>query len=122
VDRGRFEFVSGSLVIAPLSAFLLFLLILVGIPALLGTVVTAQIRQDLRVTGEALEPWLSQPLYFLGYSLYPGALAALPSGSLNLLSGITAILLWAMLVLVSVYYFLKDGPRIKTGLAVILAT
>jgi predicted PurR-regulated permease PerM len=118
--------------LAVLLVYLLFLLILVGIPALLGTVAIAQIRrleQDLSAIGEALEQWLSQPIYVLGFNLHPdvfvdnleqaatGALAALPSGSLNLLSGITTNLLWAMVVMVSVYYLLKDGPKIKTGLA-----
>jgi predicted PurR-regulated permease PerM len=64
----------------------------------------------------------------VGYQLYPqtvlvnlgqsaaNALTTIPLGSVGMLKTITNNFLWSTLVLVSLYYFLKDGPKIKPWL------
>ena len=115
----------------PLAAglvYLLFLLILVGIPAALGAVAVGQFHHlgaDFAAATDALREWLFQPIDVLGYQLYPqslldnlgqlasSVLTALPGGSLDVLSGVTTNLLWGLVILVTLYYLLKDGPKIK---------
>jgi len=111
--------------------YLLFLLVLASIPATLGAVAVDQFRRleaDFAAAVDALGQWLFQPIDVLGYQLYPqtllnnleqfasDALTALPSGSLDVLSDVTTNLLWGLVILVSLYYFLKDGLRIKPWL------
>ena len=101
---------------------------LVGIPAMTGTMLFSQYRRyqaDLGEAAAALVETFSQPIPILGYQLdmelilaslqQPTAevVASLPGGSLDILSGVTTNLLWAVVILVSLYYFLKDGPKIK---------
>lgn len=112
--------------------FLLFLLVLVGIPAWLGSVAVAQLirlETDFLAAVAAIGQWLTQPVIILGVpfhfpdlmrnlpALTGETLATLPSGSLDILSSVTTNLLWGSAVLVTLYYFLKDGPRIKPWLA-----
>ena len=115
--------------------YVLFLLILAGIPASIGAIAAGQFRRfqaDLRVALDALREWISRPITVLGYSLYTetlvenleqsigAALAALPGGSFDMLSSVTTNLLWGTVILISLYYLLKDGPLIKpwlTGLS-----
>jgi predicted PurR-regulated permease PerM len=112
--------------------FLVILLILIAIPASIGTAVFNQIEQlenEFQEAVIALENLASTPVYFFGFYLYPQvlleyverftseAVAIVPGSSFNLLSGVTTNLLWLLLVLVSLYYFLKDGTKIKLWLA-----
>ncbi len=112
--------------------FLLFVLILVGIPAWLGSVAVAQLirlETDFLAAVAAIGQWLTQPVVIFGFpfhfpdllrnlpALTGETLATLPSGSLDILSSVTTNLLWGSAVLVTLYYFLKDGPRIKPWLA-----
>lgn len=111
--------------------YLLFLLVLASIPAVLGAVAVDQFRYleaDFAAAINALKQWLFQPIDIFGYQLHPqtllgnleqlagSALTTLPSGSLDALSDVTTNLLWGLVILVSLYYFLKDGPRIKPWL------
>lgn len=111
--------------------FLLFLLVLVGIPAWLGTVAVTQLirlETDFLAAVEEIGRWLTQSVVIFGFSFqFPdllsdlptvlgGMLTILPGGSLNILSSVTTNLLWASAVLITLYYFLKDGPRIKPWL------
>lgn len=118
----------------PLAAtfvYLLTLLILASIPVALGAMAVGQFRHlkaDFAEAVDALRGWLFQPIDVLGYQLQPqalldsleqlagDALATLPGGSLNVLSDVTANLLWGLVIVVSLYYFLKDGPKIKPWL------
>jgi predicted PurR-regulated permease PerM len=108
--------------------YVLFLLTVAAIPALVGTAAVnrmTQLADEFHATVAAIERMISRPIKFYGFQLYPrvildnleqavsGMLADVPEESLNLLSGITANLLWLLLALVSLYYFLKDGPKIK---------
>lgn len=75
-----------------------------------------------------MESWLERPWFILGFELHPetllaslvrsggNALASLPTGSWEVLGTITNNLLWSTLVLVTLYYFLVDGPKIKPWL------
>ncbi len=109
----------------------LFVLILIGLPAGLGTVAVTQFQRletDFLTAVAEIERFVSQPVVILNYSFHPeqlwgslpvragDILALLPSGSLNILSSVTTNLLWATAVLVTLYYLLKDGPQIKPWL------
>jgi predicted PurR-regulated permease PerM len=118
----------------PLAAgtvYALFLVILAGIPAWLGSVAYARFSRmgaDLQAAGRELDRLLAQPIQLLGFRLEPEALvdyvqralataiAELPGGSLDVVGNVTANLIWAMVVLVSTYYLLKDGPQIRPWL------
>jgi predicted PurR-regulated permease PerM len=111
--------------------FVLLLLFLVGISALLGTVAVSQIHRletdFLAAVGE-IERWLSQPILFLNFRFHPqdllgnlptmaeDVLSTLPGGSLSILSSLTTNLLWGSVIVVTLYYLLKDGPKIKPAL------
>lgn len=113
----------------------LFVLVIIGVPALLGTLIASQLHRleaDFLAAVQEIELWISQPVIIFNLRFNPqevlgnlsamagDALALFPSGSLNFLTTVTTNLLWATAVLVSLYYFLKDGPKIKpwlTGLA-----
>jgi predicted PurR-regulated permease PerM len=112
--------------------YVLFLLVLAGIPAGIGAIAAGQFRRfqaDLGAALDALREWISRPITVLGYSLYTqtlienleqslgGALAALPGGSFDMLSSVTTNLLWGTVILISLYYFLRDGQSIKPWLA-----
>jgi len=107
--------------------FGLSLLLTVGIPAAVGTVAVSQFsrfRSDLLAAARELEQWLFRPVTVLGFRLEfqdyveqlmsqgSELLSNLPGGSLNVLSSVTSNLLWALVVVVLVYYFLKDGARL----------
>lgn len=111
--------------------FFLFLLALITIPALVGTLAVNRIDDLIAVvqaTLSDLRQWLARPIPFLDFRLQPGqfvqtletmlrdTLAELPGTSLNVLSSVTTNLLWGVVALVALYYFLKDGPALKPWL------
>ena len=116
---------------AAATVFFTFLLVAIGIPAWLGAVTIRQVRRfqlDLDRALAEIERWFSQSIDFLGYSvplkdivgdipaMLGDLLATLPDGSLNVLSTVTTNLLWSSVVVVTLYYLLKDGPKIKPWL------
>ena len=116
---------------AAATVFFTFLLVAIGIPAWLGAVTIRQVRRfqlDLDRALAEIERWFSQAIDFLGYSvplkdivgdipaMLGDLLATLPDGSLNVLSTVTTNLLWSSVVVVTLYYLLKDGPKIKPWL------
>lgn len=116
---------------AAVLVFLMTMLIVLAIPAALGTVAVSSIGRlssDFMSATEEIRAWFFQPIDILGFHLQPqqmveslqgvGAslLATLPGGSLNILSTVTTNLLWAVTVLVMYYYLLKDGHKIKPWL------
>ena len=116
---------------AAVVTYIVFLLILAGIPTALGTLAVSQVadlQEEFIAALGALEQTLARPISFLGFSLDPSlliqdlgqmtgnALSSLPGGSLDVLSGVTENLLWGLVIFVSLYYFLKDGPKIKPWL------
>lgn len=111
--------------------FFLFLMVLVTVPALVGTVAVNRLDDLIAVvqaTLSDLRQWLGRPIPFLGFRLQPeqfvqtletmlsDTLAELPGTSLDVLSSVTTNLLWGVVVLVALYYFLKDGPALKPWL------
>ena len=115
--------------------FLFTLVIVLGIPAAVGTVAFNSISRlgtDFVTAATELEETLFRPIEILGFRLEPpdlidilrnfGAdlLAALPGGSLNILSSVTTNLVWAVTVLIMFYYLLRDGQKIKPWLATLV--
>jgi predicted PurR-regulated permease PerM len=111
--------------------FTLLLLLALALPATFGALAYERINQwsiDLGQVAQAAREWLSQPLVIFGFTILPrsylqdlgqaagSALTNLPGGSFNILSSLTTNLLWGLAIVVSFYYFLKDGPKIKPWL------
>ncbi len=111
--------------------YIIFLLIVASIPTGLGTLTYGLARRwfsDFPAAAAELERFLTQPITLFGYVISPNIvvddlrqsltdlLGSLPGGSLDVLSGMTTNLMWAILILVSLFYFLKDGPKLKPWL------
>jgi predicted PurR-regulated permease PerM len=117
--------------IAAILVYIILLLVIASLPALLGTVAFGLFQRwgnSLREVIQEGETWLYRPIIILGFDLSPrtlllsiqnslgSTLAGLPGGSMGILSGITTNVLWGFTIVVSMYYFLKDGPKIKPWL------
>jgi predicted PurR-regulated permease PerM len=117
--------------LAAALVYFVLLIIVASIPAALGTLAVNQVmrlNENLQVVVKAIQDWLSQPWVLYGFDLSPrnliqqfgqsaaGALTSVTGSSLSILSGVTTNFLWVLLVFVSLYYFLKDGPKIKPWL------
>lgn len=117
--------------IAAFVVYVILLLIVASLPALAGTVVYNLFQRwgdSLREVLQESQKWLTRPVIILGVDLSPrglllnlgdslgNALAGLPGGSLGVLSGITTNILWGFTIIVSLYYFLKDGPKVRPWL------
>jgi predicted PurR-regulated permease PerM len=117
--------------VAVLVVYIILLLIAASLPALLGTVAISLFQRwgaSLQAVLQESEKWLYRPFIILGFDLSPrtlllslqsslgSSLAGLPGGSLGILSGITANFLWGFTIVVSLYYFLKDGPKLRPWL------
>ncbi|MDX1687854.1 MAG: AI-2E family transporter [Candidatus Promineifilaceae bacterium] len=111
--------------------FFLFLLALITVPALVGTLAVNRLDDLIAVvqaTVGDLRQWMTRPIGLLGFRFQPeqfvetfesllrDTLADLPGTSLNVLSSVTTNLLWGVVALVALYYFLKDGPALKPWL------
>lgn len=111
--------------------FSLMLLLLLSLPTALGALAFGQFRNfgiNLNEAVQELQTSVSQPIYILGFRISPqllvdnigqaigGVLTFIPGGSFNILSELTTNLLWGLVILFSLYYFLKDGPKIKPWL------
>ena len=109
----------------------LTLLVVTGLVAAVGAAVWGQwprLSQELFEALTEMGRWLEQPVTVIGYQLNPqtvlvnlrrsaaNTMATVPLGSIGVLNTITDNLLWSTLVLVSLYYFLKDGPKLKPWL------
>lgn len=108
--------------------YLFFLLLLASIPAGLGTAFFSRAAKwfaDFPEAAAALERFLSRPIKILNYEFSPNyflndipqmlseSIGKLPGGSMDILSGLTTNILWGFLILVTLYYLLKDGPKLK---------
>jgi predicted PurR-regulated permease PerM len=72
--------------------------------------------------------WLERPITFLGFTLNPqilldylqnaagNAVSTIPLVSGGFFGGVTENLIWTLVVLVSLYYFLRDGRLIRVGM------
>jgi predicted PurR-regulated permease PerM len=117
--------------LAALVVYAILLLIVASLPALAGTVAYNLFQRwgdSLREVLQESQKWLTRPVIILGVDLSPrslmlslgnslgSALTGLPGGSLGVLSGITTNVLWGFTIVVSLYYFLKDGPKMRPWL------
>lgn len=111
--------------------YVFFVLILVNVPAWLGALVVSQIdalEALFQDWATRLHDWVARPVTILNIRLEPEyllnavedglrrAVESVPQGSLTLLGNVTTNLLWAIVILVLLYYMLKDGPLMKTWL------
>ena len=107
------------------------LLLLIGVPALASAIAFSQfdeLQADFVAAMLQLREWLTQPLELYGRQLQPlsvidnliqsnlSSLGNASGGALTALMGVTTNLLWGLTALVSLYYFLVDGHRIKPWL------
>ena len=114
--------------LATLLVYSILVLILLSLPTALGALALGQFHNfsiNLNEAVRELQHWFSRPIYFLGFRFAPqslfdnvgqalgGVLTVVPGGSFNILSGLTTNLLWGLVIFFSLYYFLKDGPKIK---------
>jgi predicted PurR-regulated permease PerM len=117
--------------VAVLLVYLLFLLLVAGVPAGVGALALSRLNDwglALQEAVTALQSWLAEPHVVLGLDLSPrlllarlqgaagSAISLIPGGSLDILSGVTTNLLWLLVVFVSLFYLLKDEPKIKPTL------
>ncbi len=113
---------------AALIVYLIFLVLLIALPSL---VVPALIRQvlnlsiDLLAAERAIEEFARQPVSLGVAELTPaipltraiedalqGFINRVSSGAFNLLGEVSSNLAWLLVVLVTTYYFLKDGGKL----------
>lgn len=92
----------------------------------------ARLEQELHQALAEMQMWVEQPVVFLGFhfDLTPlvssledpvgNAFARLPLGSGTIISSVTSNLMWSLVILIALYYFLKDAPRIRPGLVSLL--
>lgn len=115
--------------------YVAFLLSLLGLISISGALLLDQIprwSEELTAASTALLDWLKQPLNLAGFVIEPEflysylersastALSGLSLSSDSLLGGLTDNLLWSLVILVSLYYFLRDGVLIKPTLIQLL--
>lgn len=120
---------------AVLLVYLAFIFLVAGIPAGMGALVVTRLSdwsRELQEAVMALQDWLAEPHIILGVDFSPrlilmrlqenagSTLAQIPGGSLDLLSGVTTNILWLLVIFVSLYYLLKDEPKIKPSLLAIV--
>jgi len=114
--------------LAAIVVYGLLLLVIVAIPALVGTIVINWFSElNTRVTAalEELKAWLSQPFVIVGIDLSPrllleslgrsagSAVTALSGNSLKIISSLTTNILVVLAGLVSMFYLMRDGPQLK---------
>ncbi|NWF63105.1 MAG: AI-2E family transporter [Chloroflexi bacterium] len=107
------------------------LIVLVGIPAALTPIFFDEIQlvaQDLLSLSQELSKFLSEPIQFgdivlhleqVGESLshfQENMLTPLPEEALELLEATSINVLWVLIILVSVYLFMSEWPRIRAWL------
>lgn len=107
--------------------YFLFLVLLVSIPALLGNYAVEQLTgfsTDLSDALAALQERIEQPFSIFGLRVNPQAaieqveqlggetVSLLTGSSFTILADVTSSVYWALMILISVYYFMVDGQRI----------
>jgi len=117
--------------IAVVIVYGLIIIIIASLPTALGVFAVGQIQNfgiSLNEAIQAIQERIYQPLYLFGFRIIPTSLmdnigqaigsvvTIAPGGSMNILSGLTTNLLWGVVIFISLYYFLKDGPLIKPWL------
>lgn len=122
--------------LAAALVYFLILIVLASIPAILGTLAISQLQhlsENFQLVLTEIQKWLTQPILIFGFDISPrnliqefgqsagSALTNITGNPFGIISGITTNFLWILLVFVSLYYFLKDGPKIKPFLVELVA-
>ena len=114
------------------TSFFVLLLSIIYVSGLLLLNQLPQWSAELNEAYMALRKWLERPLPLLGFTIQPeiiydylersatNALGDFSFSADSLLSGLTDNLLWSLVILVSLYYFLRDGTKIKPTLIQLL--
>ncbi len=117
--------------------FLALLLLLVGIIFALSTLIVTQAPKWSGELGQAwseMSVWLQRPFTILTFTIQPQALldyferaannavSTLPAAGGGWLGGLADNLIWSAVILISLYYFMRDGHRIVPGLIQLLPT
>ncbi|MAT97635.1 MAG: hypothetical protein CL608_10870 [Anaerolineaceae bacterium] len=117
--------------------FLVLLLLLVGIIFALSTLVVNQApewSEELRQAWAEMSVWLQRPftIPILNFTIQPqvvldyveratnNAFSSLPAAGGGWLGGLADNLIWSAVILVSLYYFMRDGHKIVPGLILLL--
>jgi len=110
--------------------YFITLAVLIGTPSTLTPIFFDQLKQEttevLNITNQLIA-WLSKPNVILGIPIDFGQLATrltqfrstflstLPDQALQLLGKTSLTALWLLVILVAVYYFLAEWPRLRNG-------
>lgn len=111
--------------------YLLTLLLIVGLILLIGALVWDRVplwSQELSDALHELRVWLEQPINLPGFTVNPqvlldylqraagNAATTIPIGSADFVGGVTDNLIWTLVVLVALFYILRDGQAWRRGL------
>jgi predicted PurR-regulated permease PerM len=114
--------------VAAVVVYGLLLLIIMAIPALVGTLVInwfSELNTQVTAALDELKTWLSQPFVIVGIDLSPrllleslgrsagSAVTSLSGSSLKINSSLTTNILVVLAALVSMFYLMRDGPQLK---------
>lgn len=130
IEAGEKRWPGKRPILVPLIYFAT-LLLLIALLLTLGLLIWEQIptwSQELSDAFLEMRRWLARPFTFLNFSLNPqvlldyiqnatgNAVSAIPLVSGSFLGGIADNLIWTLVVLVSLYYFLRDGRLIRVNI------
>jgi predicted PurR-regulated permease PerM len=130
VEAGERRWPGKRPLLVPLIYIVVFLLV-IGFLLTLGLLIWEQIPNWSRELNSAfleMRHWLERPITFLGFTLNPqilldylqnaagNAVSTIPLVSGGFFGGVTENLIWTLVVLVSLYYFLRDGRLIRVGM------
>ncbi|MCA9990271.1 MAG: AI-2E family transporter [Ardenticatenaceae bacterium] len=121
--------------LAVILIYTVSILILAGFVSAVGALIVGRVPAWSLELGDALiemEQWLERPFILLGFTIEPQALlnyaqqigasgvAAIPAVPGGLLGGIADNLLWSLVILISLYYLMRDGRDIAPSLVRLL--
>lgn len=120
---------------ATVLIFLALLLFLAGILFALSTLIVNQAPEwsnELRQAWAEMSVWLQRPFTILNFTIEPktmldyleraanNAFTSLSAAGGGWLNGLANNLIWSAVILVSLYYFMRDGRKIVPGLVQLL--
>lgn len=121
--------------LATVAVFLLLLLLLSGFVYAVSALIVNQapaVSQELRQAWSEMSVWLQRPFTILNFTIQPqlwldyleraanNAFSSLPAAGGGWLGGLADNLIWSAVILVSLYYFMRDGHKIVPGLIQLL--
>lgn len=113
--------------VAALIVYVLALAVLIAIPALTAPIMVREVRGltlDFQRIEARVTALLAEPIFIAGIPIFSGAsmtdaarllaeaIAPAASSALDLVGGLTTNLIWILVILVTTYYLLRDGPRL----------